>query len=86
VNKKTETVTLSVVPVADASGLAWTGLTGPVEVGPNREEVRPLIVTIPREEYTGSFHLQIEVADAAGDVRIVRKVEFLGPDPKVLNR
>lgn len=86
VNKKTDSISLTVMPVADAAGLSWTGLAGPVDVGPNKEEVRPLIVTVPRSEYTGSFHLQVQVTDASGDLRIVRKVEFLGPDPDVLNK
>jgi len=86
VNKKTEPVTLTVVPVADMAGLAWTGLSGPVVVAPNEEEVRPLIVTIPRAEYTGPFHLSVEVTDVSGDLRLVKKVEFLGPDPKVMNK
>jgi cytochrome c oxidase accessory protein FixG len=86
VNKRNRPVTVSARPVADAAGLAWTGLDQPVTVGPNSEEVRPLIVTVPRAQYVGPFHLIVELTDEAGEIRIERKVEFLGPNADRLQK
>ncbi len=65
-------------------GAAQTGLDAPVEVAPMGEEVRPLVVVVPRSRYQGSFSFTIAVSDRAGAFELTRTVEFLGPDPKLL--
>ena len=84
VNKQNRPVVLTARPLAEAEGLAWTGFDQAVTVGPNSEEVRPLIVTVPRTAYLGPFHLTVELVDDAGEIRIRREVEFVGPDPSRL--
>jgi len=84
VNKRSTPMRFTVIPEADVDGLKWSGFEVPVEVGPSREEVRPLIVTISRSDYVGPFHLVLHVNGEPGEVRIDRPVEFLGPDPKLI--
>jgi hypothetical protein len=48
------------------------------------EEVRPLVVLVPRAAYTGSFQFFVAVHDAEGTYQITRPIEFLGPDPLLL--
>jgi len=60
------------------------GLTEPVTVAPLGEEVRPLILLVPRDHYEGPFKFKLEVEDAGGTFEIKREVEFLGPDAELL--
>jgi hypothetical protein len=84
VNKRSQPMRFTVVSELEAAGLNFSGFQVPVEVAPNSEEVRPLIATIARSDYTGPFHLVLHVNSESGEVSIERPVEFLGPDPKLL--
>lgn len=87
INKQTEPVVfeLNVTPVAGApEGLRWTGWEGGVQVGPGAEVVRPLILFVPREVYSGKFRLRLTVTDAPGQATVEREIEFIGPDPRLL--
>jgi len=44
------------------------------------------VVSVPRDTYTGSFPLKILIEAQPGDAKIIREVEFLGPDPELLKR
>jgi cytochrome c oxidase accessory protein FixG len=66
------------------AGVTQTGLEAPVELAGMGEDVRPLVITVPRARYTGSFPVTIVVRDAAGTFELAREVDFLGPDPKLL--
>lgn len=60
-----------------------TGWEDAVEVPSNREEIRPLIVIVPRADYNGRFPLEIKLESEPGGVALTRTVEFIGPDPKL---
>jgi hypothetical protein len=60
------------------------GFEQPVELVGMAEEVRPLVVLVPRAIYEGSFHCLVTVRDEAGTYRLTRAIEFLGPDPRLL--
>ncbi|MGB0259326.1 MAG: cytochrome c oxidase accessory protein CcoG, partial [Coraliomargarita sp.] len=45
------------------------------------EEVRPVIITVDRSVYQGSFPLDISILNEDGKTIMTRKIEFLGPDP-----
>ena len=49
-----------------------------------QESNTTFVVRIPRDHYTGSFPLVLEVSAQPGNIRIQREVEFLGPDPLLL--
>lgn len=61
-----------------------SGFDGPVEVGPLGELVQPLILQKSRGAYTGPFHFEVIVQDAAGRFRLTRGVEFVGPEARLL--
>jgi hypothetical protein len=44
----------------------------------------PLILQQPRHEYTGPFNFVVSVADEAASFHLERKVEFLGPEARLL--
>lgn len=60
------------------------GLDQPVEIAPLGEVVQPLILQQPRASYTGPFHFEVRVEDAAGKFHLERKVDFLGPEARLL--
>jgi cytochrome c oxidase accessory protein FixG len=61
-----------------------TGLEEAVELAGMGEEVRPLIVAVPRDRYTGSFRFTVVVSGGGGAFELTRDVQFLGPDPRLL--
>ena len=65
--------------------LVRTGLDSGVELAPLAEEVRPLIVQIPRKNYSGEFALTVRLADEAGTFYLERPVRFVGPDKELLD-
>ena len=60
-------------------------MDGAVELAPLAEEVRPLIVQIPRKNYSGEFALTVRLADEAGTFYLERPVRFVGPDKQLLD-
>ncbi len=60
------------------------GLDQPVEIAPLGEVVQPLVLQQPRASYTGPFHFEVRVDDAAGKFHLERKVDFLGPEARLL--
>lgn len=61
-----------------------TGLDQPVTLAPMAEQVTPLVLTVDRGRYEGSFRFMVRVRDIAGHFTLQREVEFLGPDPRLL--
>ena len=66
-------------------GMITLGTDGLVEVAPMQEEVRSVIVRMPRPVYHGVFHFRLAARDETGGYTLAREVEFLGPDPKLLD-
>jgi len=70
-----------VITLPDApESLVRTGLDGVVELAPLAEEVRPLVVQMPRAKYENEFTLTVRVSDEAGSFTLERTVKFVGPD------
>lgn len=69
---------LAPVPV-EQSGLVET-----LTVNSMGEEVRPLILRVPRDTYEGPFTFTLIVTDRKNSFEITREVEFLGPDAYLL--
>ena len=66
------------------AALRQSGLTAAVEVAALGEIVRPLVLQLPRVNYTGPFSFEIRVKDEAGNFHLERNVEFLGPEARLL--
>ena len=60
------------------------GFETPVEVGPLAELVQPLVLLQPRQDYAGPFHFEVHVEDGAKSFSLERRVEFVGPDARLL--
>lgn len=61
-----------------------TGFEAPVELPGLGESVVPLVLQVPRADYTGRFHVTVRVRDQAGSYELRREIEFVGPDPALL--
>jgi cytochrome c oxidase accessory protein FixG len=84
VNKR-DTAGRFVVTLPDAPAeLARTGLEGVAELAPLAEDVRSLIVLMPRSAYAGTFEFTVRVSDEAGTFSLVRTVRFVGPEAELL--
>ncbi len=68
----------------DAAVIVQTGFEAPLTLGPLGEEVRPLIVSVPRAGYTGDFELIVRARPADGGYELTREVKFSGPDAGLL--
>ena len=84
VNKR-DTPGRFLVSLPDApDALVRTGLDGVVELAPLAEEVRPLVVQMPRGGYAGEFALTVRVTDEARTFTLEKTVRFVGPDATLL--
>ncbi len=84
VNKRNTPATFVLELEHTPDGAHMVGFEHPIEIGPLAEIVQPMIVQDPRERYTGPFHFQVKVADAAHTFHLEREVEFLGPEARLL--
>ena len=78
-NKRNQPQHFQVTMKGATPGLAWSGLETGIEVGPLSEEMRPFIVTAPREQLHGSFPLEILVTAPNGRDTVKKTVSFVGP-------
>lgn len=82
-NKRSDAAAFEVQ--VDAPGYVHrSGLEQPVTLAPMAEQVTPLVLTVDRGRYEGSFKFMVRVRDIAGHFTLQREVEFLGPDPRLL--
>ncbi|HWB96482.1 MAG TPA: FixG Ig-like domain-containing protein, partial [Bryobacteraceae bacterium] len=84
VNKRPEPATFVVTTAGGPAEFRQSGFEAPVTVPAMGEEVRPLILQQPRSSYAGPFRFKVDVRDVAGNYRLEREVEFLGPDARLL--
>jgi polyferredoxin len=66
------------------AGLRQTGFESTVEVEALGEVVLPLVLQQDRARYTGTFDLEARLTDAGGGFQLGRKLEFLGPEARLL--
>jgi cytochrome c oxidase accessory protein FixG len=83
-NKRSVPATFILTTEGVPAGVHLTGFDVPVLLGPQAEQVSPLVLTVDRKSYTGPFHFTVKVEDAARTYQLSRAVEFMGPDPKLL--
>ncbi|CAM3073146.1 cytochrome c oxidase accessory protein CcoG [Rariglobus hedericola] len=74
-------ITLPGAPAA----LMRTGLDEGVELAPLAEDVRSLVLQMPRSHYEGGFVLTVRLADEAGTFSLERTAQFVGPDKELLD-
>jgi polyferredoxin len=72
------------VEVKDAPAwLKTSGCEEPVTVDAQGEEQVTFIMFVPKDDYTGPFDVTIRTRSEPGGTVIERKMEFLGPDPRL---
>lgn len=57
-----------------------------ITVPPLGEEVRPVIITVDRSVYEGSFPLELSLINPDGGMITTKEAEFLGPKPQILEK
>ncbi len=82
VNKRDEPAAFRVV--AEGPGLRQIGFEEVVTLAPLAEEVRPLIVKVPRSDYSGPFHFTVVARPVSGDFELRRAADFTGPEADLL--
>jgi polyferredoxin len=80
---KTDT-TQEYTVVAEAPGQTLAVAIGAVRVEPQREVNTPVVLSVPRSAWTGPFTVNLVVSSADGGTRVERKLEFIGPDARLL--
>ena len=84
VNKRDEAQRFVLDLAGAPAALQRTGFEAPVSLPPLGETVVPLVLQVPRADYTGKFHLNVRVQDEARSFGLAREIEFVGPDPALL--
>ncbi len=84
VNKRNQTERYLVTVNRAPASLVQSGLTAAVEVPPLGEIVQPLVLQMPRRNYTGPFGFELRITDVGGRFHLDREVEFLGPEVRLL--
>ena len=85
INKTSETKVYTVNSTApDGQIFTMEGNEDGITVEPMGEEVRPVIITIQKENYTGRFPLELALLASDGHSIITRKAEFIGPNAQLL--
>ncbi|MCU0791662.1 MAG: cytochrome c oxidase accessory protein CcoG [Opitutaceae bacterium] len=87
VNKRDVPATFTVRVVTDAPAgatLLQASLEESLTLAPLAEEVRPLVLRVPRASYEGGFKLRIVARAEGGEFELVREAEFSGPDARLL--
>jgi cytochrome c oxidase accessory protein FixG len=84
INKSSETKVYTVNCSAEDQIYTMEGNEGGISVEPMGEEVRPVIITLQKENYKGHFPLELSLIAPDGHSIITRKAEFVGPDAQLL--
>jgi len=86
INKSSEAKTYTVNCNAPDQIFAMEGNEDGITVQPMGEEVRPVIITIQKENYTGRFTLELSLVAPDGHSIIRRDAEFIGPNAELLRQ
>ena len=84
VNKSSEPADFVVTVKGLPAGVRQLGFELPVKIGPLGERVQPLVLQQERLNYVGPFHFSVGAADPAQTFYLETKVEFLGPEARLL--
>jgi cytochrome c oxidase accessory protein FixG len=77
-NKRNAPVTFQVEIAGGPASLRWSGVDGGVTVAPLGEEMRPLVLTLPRADLHAELPLRVIIRSSDGTV-MEKPITFLGP-------
>jgi len=83
-NKRVDTATFTLAVEGAQTGARRNGFEAPVAVAAMAEQLTPLVLVMDRKHYSGPFKFTVRVRDETGRFNVTREVEFLGPDPRLL--
>ncbi|MEO0795634.1 MAG: cytochrome c oxidase accessory protein CcoG [Verrucomicrobiota bacterium] len=83
VNKTDQPASFTVRALAPGQAIVTEGFDQAMVVPPMGEEVRPVIVSVNREDYSGKFSFKIQLFGTSDDLILERDAEFVGPDPRL---
>ncbi|YCM45954.1 cytochrome c oxidase accessory protein CcoG [Verrucomicrobiaceae bacterium 227] len=83
-NKRNQPATFKVKILEAPEGFELAGGEQIIPVAARKEISRPAIVLIKKELYTGPCEITLEITGQPDDIRIIHKVEFVGPNPASL--
>ena len=88
VNKSTGILAFDVDVASEdfAFPVETSGFDNSAQLDSMAEHNGTFIVQVPRDAYAGPFRLTILIEGEPGEIRLEREVEFLGPDPTLLNQ
>ncbi|WP_269522774.1 cytochrome c oxidase accessory protein CcoG [Coraliomargarita parva] len=86
INKTNEAHTYHIRTTAEGQAYETQGNEDGLLVPPLGEEVRPVILSVSHDAYTGPFPIQIHLDSDSGEALVDRDAEFLGPNPKLLQK
>lgn len=84
VSKRTTPATFTVRTENLPTGVRQTGFGAPVTLAPLAESVSPLVLLIERKDYHGPFKFTVKVSSSLDKFTLIREVEFMGPDARLL--
>jgi len=84
INKTNESKVFRIAAEAEGQTYTMEGNEEGITVPPMGEEVRPVIISIAREDYRGRFPLEFTLISPRGEAILTREAEFLGPDARLL--
>ena len=86
INKTNAPRTFQITSLADCQTYTMEGNEAGITVPPMGEEVRPVIISLLRDDYQGRFPIELTLVSPEGEIILTREAEFLGPDPKLLKQ
>ncbi len=86
INKTNATRTFQITSLADGQTYTMEGNEEGITVPPMGEEVRPVIISLERDDYQGRFPIELTLVSPEGEIILTREAEFLGPDPRLLKQ
>lgn len=86
INKTNEDKIYNLTAVAEGQTYTMEGNEEGIIVPPMGEEVRPVIISIARDDYLGRFPLEFTLVSPDGENILSREAEFLGPNPELLKK
>lgn len=86
INKDTQPLDFTITAVDPAGNVVveTAGMAEKTRLEPMEERNSTFILQVPRDTYAGAFGVEIQVTAQPGDILFNRTVEFLGPDPRML--
>ena len=86
INKSTEPRTFTINHKIEDQTYEIRGIDDSIRVKGMSEEMRPIALMVPKENYAGQFPVEFSLISSDGQTIMTRKVEFIGPDPRLLKQ